>query len=107
MAVVGLCVNLLGIFAFQHGHSHTHDHHSHTHGASASSNGGGRHGHSHGNSACDAHVHTHRHGHGHDNKECENSAVLNDNIAEGVDEGESVRRNYIMDGERLWDGESG
>ncbi|KAG2179640.1 hypothetical protein INT44_006488 [Umbelopsis vinacea] len=46
VSFVGLLVNLVGIFAFNHGHAHGHDH-------------GHDHGHSHG------HGHDHGHGHGH------------------------------------------
>ncbi|RZB39981.1 zinc transporter 7 [Asbolus verrucosus] len=49
VSVLGLIVNLVGIYAFQHGHGHSH--------------GGGSHGHSHGIS----HSHSHNsHGHSHD-----------------------------------------
>ncbi|KAI8370433.1 cation efflux family-domain-containing protein [Radiomyces spectabilis] len=48
VSFVGLIVNLVGIFAFNHGHAHGHSH-GHDHG----------HGHSHG------HDHGHGHGHGH------------------------------------------
>lgn len=45
VSVLGLLVNLVGIYAFQHGHGHSHGGgggHGHSHG------GGGGHGHSHG-----------------------------------------------------------
>lgn len=51
VSVLGLLVNLVGIYAFQHGHGHSH--------------GGGSHGHSHNSS----HNHSHgsnNHGHSHD-----------------------------------------
>lgn len=56
VSFVGLLVNLVGIFAFNHGHAHGHGHdhghgHNHDHG----------HGHSHGH----GHGHDHGHGHGH------------------------------------------
>ncbi|GAB5593763.1 hypothetical protein Unana1_08663 [Umbelopsis nana] len=56
VSFVGLLVNLVGIFAFNHGHAHGHGHdhghgHNHDHG----------HGHSHGH----GHGHGHDHGHGH------------------------------------------
>lgn len=47
VSVLGFFVNLIGIFAFQHGGGHGHSH-------------GGGHGHSHG-----GHGHSHDHGHGH------------------------------------------
>lgn len=68
----GLIVNLLGIFAFQHGHGHSHGGDSHGH-----SHGGHGHGHSHGlgfqdepekpiqNSISHRHVQDVGHGHGH------------------------------------------
>lgn len=55
VSVLGLLVNLVGIYVFQHGGSH-----GHSHGGSGSS-----HGHSHGSS--DNHGHSHgNHGHSHD-----------------------------------------
>lgn len=53
VSVLGLLVNLVGIYAFQHGHGHSHG------------GGGGGHGHSHNG----AHGHSHssnNHGHSHD-----------------------------------------
>ncbi|KXS21706.1 cation efflux protein [Gonapodya prolifera JEL478] len=54
VAILGLLVNLVGIFAFDHAtlHGHSHDHHDH---------GDHGHGHSHG------HSHSHDHGHDHGN----------------------------------------
>ncbi|XP_064604759.1 zinc transporter 7-like [Liolophura sinensis] len=65
VSVMGFVVNLVGIFAFQHGHGHSHggDGHGHSHGSS--------HGHSHGLGLTDNHHekkdnHGHSHGgHGH------------------------------------------
>lgn len=57
VSVLGLLVNLVGIYVFQHGGSHGHSH------------GGGGHGHSHGGSS--GHGHSHGgagHGHSHDNE---------------------------------------
>ncbi len=48
VSVLGLFVNLVGIFAFQHGHGHSHG--GHDHGSSNGSVG---------------HAHSHSHGHGH------------------------------------------
>lgn len=73
VSVGGLIVNLLGIFAFQHGHGHSHggDGHGHSHG-------GHGHGHSHGlgfqdepekplqNSISHRHAHETDHGHSHE-----------------------------------------
>lgn len=50
VSVLGLLVNLVGIYAFQHGHAH----------------GGGSHGHSHGGSSSNSNYHGHSHNsHGH------------------------------------------
>lgn len=49
MSFLGLLVNLVGIYAFQHGHSH----------------GGSNHGHSHGGSSSHGHSHNSHGGHGH------------------------------------------
>ncbi|KAI8638952.1 cation efflux family-domain-containing protein [Parasitella parasitica] len=53
VSFVGLIVNLVGIFAFNHGHAHGgHDHgHGHSHGHSHGHNHGHSHGHDHGHSA--------------------------------------------------------
>lgn len=52
VSVLGFLVNLVGIYAFQHGHSH----------------GGGSHGHSHGGSHNHSHDHSHDHKHSHDHE---------------------------------------
>lgn len=63
VSVLGFIVNLVGIFAFQHGHSH--GDHGHSHSA------GGSHGHSHGLGMDDSdhkplhEKHSHSHGHSH------------------------------------------
>jgi zinc transporter 5/7 len=60
VSILGLLVNLVGIYVFQHGGSHGHSHggsHGHSHG------GGGGHGHSHGSSSI--HGHSHDDGHHH------------------------------------------
>ncbi|XP_071964854.1 proton-coupled zinc antiporter SLC30A5-like [Antedon mediterranea] len=69
VSVAGLCVNLIGIFAFRHAHSHGHGHshgggHGHSHGGSGRSSPDNSHAHNHG------HNHSHNHsgassGHGH------------------------------------------
>lgn len=51
VSVLGLLVNLVGIYAFQHGHGHSH--------------GGSSHGHSHGGSSSHGHSHNSHSGHGH------------------------------------------
>ncbi|XP_066991350.1 zinc transporter 7-A [Anabrus simplex] len=54
VSVLGLFVNLVGIYVFQHGHGHSHG-------------GGGGHGHSHsGSSSNHGHSHDHSHTHSHD-----------------------------------------
>ncbi|KAL5015989.1 hypothetical protein ScPMuIL_005578 [Solemya velum] len=54
VSVGGFIVNLVGIFAFQHGHGHSHG------------GGGGDHGHGHSNDAGHGHSHDSGHGHSHD-----------------------------------------
>lgn len=53
ISVLGFCVNLVGIFVFNHGGDHGHSH------------GGGDHGHSHGGGGSNGKSHDH-HGHSHD-----------------------------------------
>lgn len=73
VSVLGLLVNLVGIYAFQHGGAHGHSHggggHGHSHGGHGHSHGGGGHGHSHGGGHSDTHHllangddHHHHHG---------------------------------------------
>ncbi|XP_063991406.1 zinc transporter 7 [Diachasmimorpha longicaudata] len=75
VSVLGLLVNLVGIYAFQHGHGHSH--------------GGGGHGHSHGGHG-HSHNHNHSHGghggHGHDHHdiEFESSSSGNSQIMKSV-----------------------
>jgi len=62
VSVLGFFVNLIGIFAFQHGHSHGGD------GGHGHSHGFGGHGHSHSFGGSDNHGHSHavaNHGHSH------------------------------------------
>lgn len=48
VSVLGFLVNLIGIYAFQHGHSHGSSHgHGHSHGISSHSHHNSHHGHSH------------------------------------------------------------
>lgn len=69
ISVAGFLVNMIGIFAFQHGHGHSHggDDHGHSHGGHGHSHGLGLeeddHGHSHGKHSHDDHG---KHGHSHD-----------------------------------------
>lgn len=58
VSVLGLLVNLVGIYAFQHGHAHGHG---------QSHNGGSNHGHSH---------NSHSHGHSHEGLEGSNSQIM-------------------------------
>ncbi|KAK7492536.1 hypothetical protein BaRGS_00016202 [Batillaria attramentaria] len=74
VSVLGLFVNLIGIFAFQsslsHGHSHGGLSHGHSHGGGGShghSHGGGSHGHSHGGGS------SHGHSHGGHGESCQQS----------------------------------
>lgn len=60
VSVLGLIVNLIGIFVFQHGgagHGHSHGGHGHSHG--------GGHSHDHHGAGDDGHGHSHDGGHGH------------------------------------------
>lgn len=61
VSFLGLLVNLVGIFAFNHGHDHGHGHsHSHDHGHS--------------------HDHSHSHSHGHSQSESSEKNAMNDNM---------------------------
>ena len=62
VSFLGLLVNLVGIFAFNHGHDHSH-------------------GHSHGHSHEHGHSHSHEHSHDHaDNGDLSEKAAMNDNM---------------------------
>lgn len=81
VSFLGLVVNIVGIFAFNHGHSHSHGGggggHSHSHalgGHSHSETNNHNHEHSHNNEKCETdhghdhdHDHSHSHGHGESN----------------------------------------
>ncbi|XP_018330441.1 zinc transporter 7-B isoform X1 [Agrilus planipennis] len=67
VSVLGFLVNLIGIYAFQHGHSH----------------GGSSHGHSHGVSNSHGHLHN-SHGHSHDHPIEFDSNGANSQIMKGV-----------------------
>ena len=54
---MGFIVNMVGIFAFQHGHGHSHGGHGHSHGGHGHSHGG--HGHSHGFDNANSHSPSH------------------------------------------------
>lgn len=75
VSVLGLLVNLVGIYAFQHGHGHSHG------------GGGGGHNHSHSHSHGDSHSHSHNHSHSHDHHDIEidqNMGGGNSQIMKGV-----------------------
>lgn len=79
VSVLGFCVNLIGIFVFQHGgdshhghshggggsHSHSSEHHGHSHETSILLNGHANHGHSH-DDHDHGHSHDDHHGHAHE-----------------------------------------
>ncbi|XP_055932711.1 zinc transporter 7-like isoform X1 [Argiope bruennichi] len=73
VSVLGFLVNLVGIFAFQHGHGHSHggDDHSHSHGSA--------HNHEHG-----SHGHGHSHGYSKDSKNEDQPNPGNSQIMHGV-----------------------
>lgn len=78
VSVLGLLVNLVGVYAFQHGHGHSHGGggHGHSHG------GGGSHGHSHGGNN---HNHSHNNtNHSHDHPELAISNMEDSQIMRGV-----------------------
>lgn len=67
--MLGLLVNLVGIYAFQHGHGHSH--------------GGSSHGHSHGGSGGHGHGHSHNN-HSHDHNIDIDTGGANSQIMKGV-----------------------
>ncbi|KAK3089251.1 hypothetical protein FSP39_002091 [Pinctada imbricata] len=73
VSVLGFLVNLIGIFAFQHGHGHSHGggrHHGHSHESHGHSHES--HGHSHG-----GHGHSHGgHGHSHNSAKASQSQIM-------------------------------
>lgn len=70
VSVLGLIVNLVGIYAFQHGHGHSH------------SGGNNSHGHSHGSNS---HNHSHNHSHDHNiDLDLNNGSGSNSQIMKGV-----------------------
>lgn len=76
ISVLGLLVNFVGIYAFNHGHGG----HGHSHGGHGHSHGGGSHGHSHGG-------HSNNHSHNHHDIEIEsfsNGNSGNSQIMKGV-----------------------
>lgn len=103
VSVGGFLVNLIGIFAFQHGHNHSHgggDHesshgsHGHSHGLGfgedenhhGHSHSENNHGHSHGDHGHDHHGHDHHgHSHGdHDHKNAAKQTTSQKQIMQGV-----------------------
>lgn len=89
MSVLGFLVNLVGIYAFQHGHGHSHGGGGHSHGGGGGnshghSHGGDSHGHSHSNNSHDDHHPLiNSHGHSHDQEEIHLSSG-NSQIMRGV-----------------------
>lgn len=74
VSVLGFLVNLVGIFAFQHGHGHAHGGHGHSHGGGHDhSHGGDEHSHGgHGHEKAHNHgSHGHSHGVGLDDGKCD------------------------------------
>lgn len=69
VSVLGLLVNLVGVYAFQHGHGHSH--------------GGGSHGHSHGGSHNHSHT-SNSHNHSHDHNIDIDNGGHNSQIMKGV-----------------------
>ncbi|KAI5970323.1 MSC2 [Candida margitis] len=66
VSVLGLLVNLVGVFAFNHGHTHGHSHgHSHSHA---------------GGSHVDSHSHSHSHSHSPASHTPESNEPVNDNM---------------------------
>lgn len=81
VSVLGFIVNLIGIYAFQHGHGHSHGGGGHGH-----SHGGGGHGHSHGGAS---HGHSHddnSHGHSHSNHDDHHPLMNNHGHSHGHEE---------------------
>lgn len=79
---MGFIVNLVGIYAFQHGHSH----------------GGGGHGHSHGGGSSHSHSHSHNsHSHSHNHHD-ENSVLIPNNHDHGHSHNFNMENSQIMRG---------
>lgn len=80
VSVLGLLVNLVGIYAFQHGqpHGHCHSHGGHSHGGHSH----GSHSHSHNTYSSSNNVASH--GHHHHHRENENSSPGNSQLMKGV-----------------------
>jgi len=88
VSVLGLCVNLLGVFAFSHGHSHGGDDDSHGH-----SHGGG---HAH-EKKKSKHNHGHSHSHGGGNSHSKHKHEVHDNeVGTGCDSFEDNRKKKGM-----------
>ena len=84
VSFLGLLVNLVGIFAFDHGGTHGHAHHGHSHGDHSHGHDHGSHSHDH---SSHDHVHDH-HDHSHDHHDHSHSHS-NDN---------HYKKNHIMHG---------
>lgn len=102
VSVLGFLVNLVGIYAFQHGgHGHGHSHgcggHSHSHGSHSNHNHGNSHSHNHidlhsnshsitleDNHSHSGHGHDHTHGHSHSHSHSAEISGSNSQIMRGV-----------------------
>lgn len=95
VSVLGLLVNLVGIYAFQHGgHGHSHGGHGHSHGG-----GGGGHGHSHGGSHSDTnHLLANHNHHGHSHGEDHHGHSHGSSTSITMDQQISANNSQIMRG---------
>lgn len=95
VSVLGLLVNLVGIYAFQHGgHGHSHGGgHGHSHGG-----GGGGHGHSHGGHSDTHHLLANNHGHGHSHGGDDHHGHSHGSASINMDQSISSNNSQIMRG---------
>lgn len=77
VSILGLLVNLVGIFAFNHGHDHGHGH-GHSHGIGHSHETTEKHSHEH--SHDDSHEHSHSHSHSNSHNDTQSQDGMNDNM---------------------------
>ncbi|KXJ77543.1 hypothetical protein RP20_CCG007334 [Aedes albopictus] len=96
VSVLGLLVNLVGIYAFQHGgHGHSHGGgHGHSHGGG----GGGGHGHSHGGHSDTHHLLANNHGHGHSHGGDDHHGHSHGSASINMDQSISSNNSQIMRG---------
>ncbi|XP_019546356.3 zinc transporter 7 [Aedes albopictus] len=97
VSVLGLLVNLVGIYAFQHGgHGHSHGGgHGHSHGGGG---GGGGHGHSHGGHSDTHHLLANNHGHGHSHGGDDHHGHSHGSASINMDQSISSNNSQIMRG---------